>query len=96
MYIAQSDRRTGVGRSLYAALLPILTRQGFRSAYAGISLLNAESIALHERVGFKPIGIFSEVGFKLGEWHDVGYWCYVLAGATTPPSEIQPSTAFNE
>jgi phosphinothricin acetyltransferase len=96
VYIAQSDRRTGAGRSLYAALLPILTRQGFRSAYAGISLPNAESVGLHERVGFKPIGIFSEVGFKLGEWHDVGYWCYVLAGATTPPSEIQPFTAFNE
>jgi L-amino acid N-acyltransferase YncA len=29
---------------------------------------------LHEAVGFTPIGVFRQVGFKFGQWHDVGWW----------------------
>lgn len=72
VYIAQSERRTGVGRSLYEALLPILARQGYRSAYAGISQPNPGSVGLHERLGFRHIGTYPKVGYKLGQWHDVG------------------------
>ncbi|MFJ3262509.1 arsinothricin resistance N-acetyltransferase ArsN1 family B [Pseudomonas sp. NPDC086581] len=74
VYIAEGERRTGVGRSLYAGLLPLLTKQGFNAAYAGIALPNAGSVGLHERLGFRHIGTFPQVGFKLGQWHDVGYW----------------------
>jgi len=73
VYIRESERRTGVGHTLYEALLPILTRQGFRSAYAGISQPNAGSVALHERFGFRHIGTYPNVGYILGRWHDVGY-----------------------
>ena len=72
VYIAQSERRTGVGRSLYEALLPILARQGYRSAYAGISQPTPGSVGLHERLGFRHIGTYPKVGYKLGQWHDVG------------------------
>jgi len=61
-----------VGRSLYEALLPILARQGYRSAYAGISQPNPGSVGLHERLGFRRIGTYPKVGYKLGHWHDVG------------------------
>lgn len=88
VYIAERERRAGIGRSLYAALLPMLARQGFHSAYAGISLPNAGSVGLHECLGFKHIGTFPEVGYKLGKWHDVGYWRFELAGAAFPPSEV--------
>jgi phosphinothricin acetyltransferase len=88
VYVADSERRAGVARSLYAALLPILVKQGFRSAYAGISLPNTGSVGLHECLGFKHIGTFPEVGYKLGKWHDVGYWRFELSGASSSPSEI--------
>lgn len=85
-YVAEGARRGGVGRALYGALLDILTRQGFHAAHAGIALPNDASVALHEAVGFEALGVYREVGFKHGRWHDVGWWRRALAQAT-PPSE---------
>lgn len=90
VYIRESERRTAVGHTLYKALLPILTPQGFRSAYAGISQPNAGSVALHERLGFRHIGTYQNVGYKLGRWHDVGYWHLQLITNPSPPIEICP------
>lgn len=90
VYIGESERRTGVGHTLYETLLPILARQGYRSAYAGISQPNPGSVALHERLGFRHIGTYPNVGYKLGQWHDVGYWHLELNSTTCPPGEICP------
>lgn len=90
VYIAESERRTGVGRSLYEALLPILAKQGYRSAYAGISQPNPGSVGLHEQLGFQHIGTYPRVGYKLGQWHDVGYWHLELGAKICPPGEICP------
>lgn len=87
VYIAESARRAGVGRSLYSALLPILAKQGFNAAYAGIALPNAGSVGLHEHLGFQHIGTFPQVGFKLGQWHDVGYWRLALGTPDNPPAD---------
>lgn len=87
VYVAESERRTGVGHSLYTELLPILARQGFNAAYAGIALPNAGSVGLHERLGFRHIGTFPQVGFKLGRWHDVGYWRLELGTWSDSPCE---------
>lgn len=88
VYIAESARRQGVGRELYETLLPILEKQGFRAAYAGIAQPNARSVGLHESLGFVHIGTYPEVGFKLGKWHDVGYWRLSLCQATPPLEPI--------
>ena len=40
----------------------------------GIALPNPASVGLHEACGFKPVGVYSNVGFKLGAWRDVGWW----------------------
>jgi len=90
VYIAESERRKGVGRSLYEVLLPTLARQGFRSAYAGISQPNSGSVGMHERLGFRHIGTYPKVGYKLGQWTDVGYWHLELGASNCPPSEIRP------
>lgn len=78
VYIALEMRRSGVGRALYGALLPELKRRGFHAAFAGIALPNPGSVALHEAVGFELVGIYREVGFKFGRWHDLGYWQRLL------------------
>jgi L-amino acid N-acyltransferase YncA len=90
VYISEEERRTGVGHALYESLLPILARQGFRAAYAGISQPNPGSVALHERLGFRHIGTYPNVGYKLGRWHDVGYWHFQLGTDSSPPVEICP------
>ncbi len=74
VYIASDARRLGVGRALYSELLPELKRRGFHMAFAGIALPNPASVSLHESVGFEPLGVYREVGFKFSRWHDVGWW----------------------
>ena len=45
-----------------------------RAAFAGIALPNDASIGLHEALGFTKIGVYREVGWKLGDWRDVAWW----------------------
>ncbi|MDO8799050.1 arsinothricin resistance N-acetyltransferase ArsN1 family B [Phenylobacterium sp.] len=87
VYVAQAGHRSGVGGALYRTLLPLLQRQGLRSAFAGIALPNAGSVGLHEAVGFTPIGVYREVGYKLGAWRDVGWWRLGLSRHDGPPAE---------
>ena len=90
IYVAEDARRSGVGRSLYEPLLAMLARQGFQAAFAGITLPNAGSVGLHEAVGFTFVGSFREVGFKLGAWHDVGWWQRPLGPPARNPAEPLP------
>lgn len=78
IYVSRNACRTGIGRALYAALLADLSRRGFHAAFAGIALPNAASVGLHEAMGFEALGIYREVGFKFGRWHDVGWWQRML------------------
>lgn len=87
VYIAQDARRQGMGRRLYEAMLPMLGALGYRSVYAGIALPNAGSVGLHERLGFRHIGTFPQVGYKHGAWHDVGYWLLDQGETSLPPRE---------
>jgi L-amino acid N-acyltransferase YncA len=78
VYVDGGARRRGVGRVLYARLIEILRDQGFVNAFAGIALPNESSVALHERFGYRPVGVFPAAGYKLGRWHDVGWWHLAL------------------
>jgi len=96
VYVADVMRRSRVGRALYLPLLEVLRRQSFRSAFAEIVLPNSASVRLHETVGFKPIGVYDQAEFKLGHWHDIGYWRLGLTNGTTPRMEPVPFVAFRE
>ncbi len=74
VYVAAACRSRGIGSLLYEALLAKLAASGLHAAIAGISLPNEASIRLHERFGFEKVAHFREVGFKYGNWIDVGYW----------------------
>ena len=74
VYIHAKARRTGMGRALYHALFALLSLQGFYQGFAGITLPNPASVGLHEALGFQPVGVYHAVGYKLGSWHDVGWW----------------------
>jgi L-amino acid N-acyltransferase YncA len=92
VYVAAAAQGRGVGRSLYAALLAVLSAQGYRQAMAGIALPNPASISLHEKVGFAPVGVYRGAGWKLGTWHDVSWWQRALAPDQAPPAPITPLT----
>jgi L-amino acid N-acyltransferase YncA len=96
VYIHQDYRRMGIGRGLYASLFAILTAQGFFNAYAGITLPNPGSVALHEAAGFQPIGVYRYVGYKLGAWHDVGWWGLALRQHSATPDAPLSIAALQE
>ena len=85
VYIDEARRRLGVGRGLYQSLFAILAAQGFVNAFAGIALPNPGSVGLHEAVGFAPLGVYRRVGFKFGEWRDVGWWQLALKAHEASP-----------
>ena len=88
VYVDERQWRQGVGRRLYEDLFGHLRRQGFRMACAGITLPNVASVALHERLGFAPIGVYRRIGWKAGGWRDVGWWQLDLAAeGREPPAE---------
>jgi len=87
IYLAPDVRRQGVGRALYTRLFDEVRALGYVAVHAGIALPNAASVGLHESFGFEPVGVFSQVGYKRGEWHDVGWWQLRLAPAAAEPAE---------
>jgi phosphinothricin acetyltransferase len=93
VYISAAHHRRGVGRSLYLRLFSLLERQGFYEACAGITLPNDASVALHESMGFVPIGVYRDIAFKHGQWRDVGWWQKTLrehAAGVAPPEPGPP------
>jgi phosphinothricin acetyltransferase len=90
VYIANDMQRRGIGRTLYHTLLRTLTTQGFAQAVALITLPNDSSIEMHAAVGFQRAGVWRSVGYKHGEWRDVGLWQHSLAITGDPPAEPKP------
>lgn len=74
VYLDAAAHGRGLGRQLYERLLGLLRDAGMHVAIGGIALPNPTSIAFHEKLGFRKVGQFDEVGFKFGRWVDVGYW----------------------
>lgn len=94
LYVHARAKRMGVGRALYDTLFAILRIQGFVRAYAGITLPNVESVGFHESFGFTKVGTFSRVGYKMGAWHDVGYWQMAIQSSIGCPAPPQPLPAL--
>ncbi len=92
VYVDDGHHGKGIGRALYAELFDRLRAQGFRVAVAGVTLPNPASIALHESMGFEPIGALRDIGWKAGAWRDVGYWQLYLRrpGEGTPEEPLPP------
>jgi len=78
IYLEHGLEGRGVGKTLYAALLPPLRARGIHAVIGGAALPNEASVALHEKLGFDHVATFREVGFKQGRWVDVAYWQLVL------------------
>lgn len=74
VYLKQGYEGKGIGKMLYVELINRLKCKGFHSLIGCITIPNDKSIALHENLGFKRVGYFSEAGRKFERWLDVGFW----------------------
>jgi len=102
VYVALGHQKKGIATALYTSLIAILSIQGYRNAYAGITLPNPTSVSFHQSVGFKHIGTYQKVGYKLGKWHDVGWWALTIQNHLVDPelplpiSKLKDTQIFNE
>ncbi|MBI9045191.1 MAG: N-acetyltransferase [Anaerolineaceae bacterium] len=78
IYLQRNSFGKGFGKALYSRLLEILKDQEYHSAIGVIALPNPSSIHIHEKLGFSKAAHLREVGFKMGQWIDVGYWEKIL------------------
>ncbi len=81
IYIDSDYVGKGIGTLLIRELLPALKTLREKSIHGviyGVALPNPASIALCEKFGFEKVAHLKEVGYKLGEWVDVGYWELIL------------------
>ena len=76
VYISEKFFGVGAANALYTALFDILKLQGYVNAYAVITLPNDRSIAFHKKFGFEYLTTYKKIGYKLGQWHDVGWMQY--------------------
>jgi phosphinothricin acetyltransferase len=86
VYVREGLRRRGIGRALYTSLFSLLRLQGFYNAVAGTTIPNPGSIGLHQAMGFQPVGVYRNIGFKCGAWHDVAWWQLALREPAPEPS----------
>ena len=87
IYLTPEAQRRGIGRALLGALVARATALGYRQMVAVIGdSANASSIALHDRLGFRRVGLLPATGFKFGRWIDSVLMQRELGeGAATPP-----------
>lgn len=90
VYIHDDYMRAGVAQALYTALMEILKLQGFRNVYAVINLPNERSVAFHEKIGFRYFATYEQVGYKLGQWKNVGWWRLILNDFDNEPAPPVP------
>ena len=93
VYVAPEFRGRHIATGLYFSLIEILKKLGVANLLAGIAVPNPASIALHEKMGFRKCGEYTDVGFKLGIWHSVGWWELRLIDENATP---QPLLSFSE
>jgi phosphinothricin acetyltransferase len=71
VYVHPDARGRGVGRALLDALIASTEAAGIWTIESGIFPENAASLALHQRVGFRTVGVRERLGQHHGVWRDV-------------------------
>ena len=93
VYLRPENKGTDLGRTLYSALMDLLTLQGYYTVYGVITLPNEASLTLHKRLGFSMDGIQSNCGFKLGSWHNTAIMSKALRDFEPP---LAPPKSIHE
>jgi L-amino acid N-acyltransferase YncA len=71
VYVADSAQGRGVGRALLEELIARSERDGIWTIQAGVFPENEASIELHQRCGFRLVGLHERIGKHHGVWRDV-------------------------
>lgn len=92
VYISDKYHRKGIARILYNTLFALLKQQGYINVFASVLVTNVNSVEFHRAYGFEEIGLFKNIGYKLGEWHTNLWFQYTLQEHVIDPSVPIPIT----
>lgn len=87
VYIHPDFRRKRVAHALYTSLNQIVQYQGIADLLAIITMPNESSVAFHEHFGYRKCAEFKNVGYKLNQWQNVGWFDLFLQDENKPPLE---------
>jgi phosphinothricin acetyltransferase len=101
VYIHPDYHRKRIGAALYECLFQLLKLQGFYNVYAIITGANKNSLDFHQSLGFKPVGLYRNVGYKFNQWQDVQWLVLTIKDHSQPPEkpksidDIKDTPEFN-
>lgn len=79
IYLNKEQTGKGLGTILYQHLFKEIYNKGdAHTLIAGICIPNESSVRLHEKFGFKQVSQMKEIGWKFGQWCDVGHWQLII------------------
>ena len=87
VYIDEKYHRCHIAAALYDALFAMLRAQGYYTVYAGVSTPNPKSEAFHLAQGFTVVGVYPNVGYKLGTWCTLTWYGLTLQEYVPAPQE---------
>lgn len=102
IYVNEKYHRRHIAKALYQVLEEVLKLQGYYTVYAGVTTPNPKSDAFHTAFGFDIVGVFENVGYKLGEWRGVKWFKHTLTDYQKEPlppktfPEVKDSGVFEE
>lgn len=85
VYIHPEFQRKRVAHALYTSLNEMVRYQGIADLLAIITMPNEPSVSFHEYFGYRKCAEFSKVGYKMGQWQNVGWFELFLQDETQPP-----------
>ena len=87
VYVRSDQRRKGVAEALMTVLIDRARELGKHVMVAAIEAQNGGSIRLHERLGFRHVGLLPEVGTKFGKWLDLAFMQILLDQRSQPDTD---------
>jgi L-amino acid N-acyltransferase YncA len=90
MYVRADARAKGVGTAIGMKLTEMLLRMGVVNLFGGTTLPNPASEAIYRASGFESAGVWRNVGFKHGQWHDVGWYQRAIRNLDGEPPPFIP------
>ena len=90
IYVDMEQKRSGIGRRLYEELENILKQQGILNVNACIAYPNPQSIAFHEKMGYRAVGKFTDCAYKLEQWLGMIWMEKMLGDHTADPAPVLP------
>lgn len=78
VYLGEKFRGKGIGTLLLKELIQLAKETGMHTMVGGIDSSNLGSYQFHERLGFKEVARFREIGNKFDRWLDIIFMQLIL------------------